>query len=784
MNRLNPIHDCRSSAGFRQHPAAGVCRVRTDPARLAIFQIPDGCLGTPCPTARRLRRENLQTLEILHFLWIILISTFASIPLGTAEASPPHWSFQPLASVKIPRPPPRAGDDKPGLNPIDLFIQRPLEAEKLVRAPQANRRALARRVALDLTGLPPSPEEIETYLDDTSPDATGRLIEHFLSSPTYGERWGRHWLDVARYADSNGQDENKAMSHAWRYRDYVVRAFNEDKPFDQFIIEQLAGDLLPVHESESRGFDAQIATGFLVLGPKMLAEQDKAKLVMDVVDEQIDTVSRAFLGLTISCARCHDHKFDPIPTEDYYALAGVLKSTRSMQNLDFVSQWSEVNITPAADMKRLEAHQALVKSAQKTLDSLVAKANSELTNKSGQKLPKEPRKDYPKETVQQLESLEKDRDALLGMGPPPAQFAMGVTEDKPVDLPVHIRGNHLTLAAFPVARGLPGSLATSEAPTLASKQSGRLQMAQWLASTQNPLAARVIVNRVWQGHFGTGLVKTSDNFGVRGDPPTHPELLDWLSLEFVRSGWSIKHLHRLILASATYQQGSSLDAQKAATSAALGQADRSVAASLERARIMDPDNRLLSYFPRQRHEAEMIRDSMLKVSGLLDSSMGGTLVGWKNADYVPREESAFKSHKRSLYLPVVRDRVFDVFTIFDFANPSVGVSLRAATTVPHQALFFLNSSLMKECAAGLARRAFKSHLESPESRVRWVYEVVYSRPPTRAEESQCLIFLRTPSGTHSPTDDSSKLPSRLPPQAAFETLCRTLLASNEFNHRE
>ena len=733
-------------------------------------------------------KQNLDALSRLPlaFLRTVLITTFVSVLSGTAQTATPLWSFQPLKRVQIPAPSPLPKDHSASLNSIDLFIQQQLAKERLRPAPQASRRTLARRVALDLTGMPPSPEEVETFLRDPSPDAVGRLVDHFLASPAYGERWGRHWLDVARYADSNGQDENKAMSNAWRYRDYVVRAFNQDKPFDRFIIEQLAGDLIPVHESELSKFDAQVATGFLVLGPKMLAEQDKAKLVMDVVDEQIDTISRAFLGLTISCARCHDHKFDPIPTEDYYALAGVLKSTRSMQNLDFVSQWSEVNITPAEEMKRLEAHQVLVRSAQGPIDSLVTAANSALTNKTGQKLPKEPRKEYPKETTQKLESLEKDRDALIAMGPPQARFAMGVTDDKPVDVPVHIRGSHLTLAAFSVRRGLPGTIATSEAPTLSLKQSGRLQIAQWLASAQNPLAARVIVNRVWQGHFGTGLVKTSDNFGVRGEPPSHPELLDWLAIEFIRSGWSVKQLHRLILTSATYQQSSSLEAELVARSGANpGQGtDTSVAESLARAGLVDPENRFLSYFPRQRHEAEMIRDSMLKVSGLLDTSMGGTLVAWKNADYVPRDEAAFKSRKRSLYLPVVRDRVFDLFTIFDFANPSVGVSQRATTTVPHQALFFLNSALMKECAAGLAHRALELHPADPPSQLHWVYETVYSRAPTPGERSRCNTFLKDASESHSSSENASKVPSQDLRRAAFERLCGALLASNEFNHRE
>lgn len=716
-------------------------------------------------THRIASAQSLRLATVSRFLG--LLACLVSLVSPSAATTPPanasqHWAFQ------SPRPtaPPTTLDpfphSAPARNPIDLFIRAALRNKGLRPASPASRSTLIRRVAIDLTGLPPTRDEVKAFVADPDPNALDRWIDHYLASPRYGERWGRHWLDIARFADSNGQDENKAMANAWRYRDYVIRSFNQDKPFDRFILEQIAGDLLPSDFNESQRFENLIATGFLVIGPKMLAEQDKPKLVMDVVDEQIDTLGRAFLGLTLSCARCHDHKFDPLPTEDYYAIAGILKSTKSMKNLDFVSQWNEVSITPAEQQIALRAHEAKTAALEKQLKARIVEANHAVTNASRSALPKDPRPLYPKAVLDQILELEQAQRTLAENAPPPASIAMAVSEDPVVDLPIHIRGSHLTLAPTPTQRGLPKVLARANAPTLPATQSGRLQLAQWFASSENPLTARVIVNRIWQGHFGTGLVKTADNFGLKGDRPSHPELLDWLALEFIRSGWSLKQLHRLILSSATYQQ-SGPSASLAPSTA-------------------DPDNRLLSFYPRQRFEAEMVRDSMLAVSGSLDLSMGGTLVGWKNNEYVPGEEVAFQSKRRSVYLPIIRDRVHDVLTIFDFANPSIGVSQRASTIVSHQALFHMNSAFAIESATLLARRLLKLHPDRVDNQLLEAYTLVFARPPTEQERARCLSFLQKAVALNPPSLQSSSVQSV--PEPALAALCQVLLGSNEFNHRE
>jgi len=402
---------------------------------------------------------------------------------------PNHWAFQPPKDHPLPT----VKDSAWPVNGLDTFILAKLQAKDMSPSPSADKRTLIRRLSFDLVGLPPSPEEIQAFLADESPDATARLMDRLLASPAYGEKWGRHWLDVARYADSNGLDENVAHGNAWRYRDYVVTAFNEDRPYDRFLTEQLAGDLLTV-ENEAERQRNLVATGFLAIGPKVLAEVDQAKMQMDIVDEQIDTVGRALLGLTLGCARCHDHKFDPIQTADYYGLAGVFKSTKTMENYTKVAKWNE---NPLWDFA-----------------------------------PKMP----------------GDTDPAT---------AMGVTEDKIIDVAINIRGNPQKLGEVAL-RHVPPVVRGPATPQFTPTESGRRELAQWMTDDKNPLTSRVLVNRVWRWHFGQGIVRSTDNFGLLGEKPTHPELLDWLSQRFVNSGWSIKKLHRVMLNSSTWQQDSGL----------------------------------------------------------------------------------------------------------------------------------------------------------------------------------------------------------------------------------
>ncbi|MES2707620.1 MAG: PSD1 and planctomycete cytochrome C domain-containing protein [Verrucomicrobiota bacterium] len=720
------------------------------------------------------------------------------------------WAFQP---VKNPEPPKLENESWPR-GEIDRFILAKLRENHLEPKPEAPRRTLARRLFFDLTGLPPSPEQADAFVADGSPDALEKLVDSLLASPAYGERQARWWLDAARYADTNGQDENKVMANAWRYRDWVVEAFNGNLPFDEFITDQLAGDLLPETEDQPGKAARLAATGFLVLGPKMLAEQDKEKLVMDIVDEQVDTVGRAFMGLTLGCARCHDHKFDPVTARDYYALAGIFKSTRVMEDLAFVSKFNERPLEPPERLAAVKDHAERTADVKKRLDAAAAQANEALLaawkkdfprylpaaagsgpaeeldagvlarlkpllapghplqpklaaaarapdqaaalpdqpdlkealyGKDGVlALPADPRPAYPAETRDALAVLEKERDALAAAAPPPVAQALAVTEATPVDLPVMIRGSHLNPGPEAVPRGFiqvamrPGETSSG----IEAGHSGRLELARWLTSPEHPLTARVIVNRLWQQHFGTGIVASADNFGLRGDLPTHPELLDWLAHEFVRSGWNVKALHRRIVLSAAYRQ--------AAVPAA------------------DPGAKFLAGFPRQRLEAEMVRDSLLAVSGTLDRTVGGTLIDWKNAEYTPADTVSAASLRRSLYLPVVRDRVNEFLTVFDFANPGVSTARRTPTVVSHQALFFLNSPQVLEASQALAKELSS---KPREEAIAMAYRRILSRPPQENEGSRARQFLET-------VPPDAAIPG--PGVSALAALCQTLLATNEF----
>jgi hypothetical protein len=612
---------------------------------------------------------------------------------GAAPTRTVGWAFQPLADPA----PPAVKDPAWAQGSLDRFILAGLESQGLRPAPPANRRALLLRVTFDLIGLPPNPEEMDAFLADTSADAFARVVDRLLASPHYGERWGRHWLDVARYADSNGLDENVAHGNAWRYRDYVVASFNRDKPYDRFVLEQLAGDLLPVSDPAARQ-EQLIATGFLSLGPKVLAEVDETKMEMDIIDEQIDTVGRAFLGLTLGCARCHDHKFDPIQTDDYYALAGVFKSTRTMEHFKKIARWYEHPLDPD----------------QPPVEKEKGKAGSDVPG------------------------------------------IMGVTERAVVDVPIHIRGNHLTLGRT-MPRGVPHVLAGSHPPAFDGKQSGRLHLAHWLIQPDHPLTARVLVNRVWRWHMGQGLVRSTDNFGNLGEPPANPALLDWLARRFVADGWSLKSLHRLILLSSTYQMSSRYDATAARR---------------------DPDNRLCWRQNIRRLEAEEIRDALLAVGNQLDPAMTGPVLHVKNRaflfDHTSKDTTRYDSTRRSLYLPVIRNNLYDVFQLFDSTDAAVPSSDRATTTVAPQALFMLNSDLVNQVCRRLAGRLLQEPDDS--ARLRLLYRRAYGREPTEAESARNRSLLARL---------EEQLEARMPDASqrrlqVWAWLCQTVLAANEF----
>lgn len=666
---------------------------------------------------------------------------------------PNHWTFQPPKSPSVPQVKNSAWPQ----TEVDRFVLEKLEANGLSPSARADKRTLIRRVTFDLTGLPPTPDEVATFVADDRADAFAKLVDRLLESSAYGEKWGRHWLDVARYADSNGLDENIAHGNAWRYRDYVVASFNRDKPFDRFVLEQLVGDLLPAAE-EAQRHEQLIATGFLGIGPKVLAETDEAKMRMDIVDEQIDTFGRVFLGLTLGCARCHDHKFDPISTADYYGLAGIFKSTQTMDQYTKVAKWHE-NLLPSAAATAMQAEYDKQLTAKKsTIEMFVAMADKQAKEKlaadGAEKPPEKLESLYPDATKAELKKL-RDELAALEKNPPELPSAIGVTEDKIIDVAIHLRGNPLKLGDV-VPRRMPPVVRGPQVPKVTDKESGRRELAAWLVDPNHPLTSRVFVNRVWRWHFGSGLVRTTDNFGLLGESPSHPELFDWLARRFVADGWSVKSLHRLLLNSSTYQQSSSPSADLAAR---------------------DPENKLLGRANIRRLDAEEVRDAMLSVSGQLDSTVGGTLLKVKNRGYLFDHTSIdltdYSSRRRSLYLPVIRNNVFDLFQLLDFPDPAVPNSNRATTTVAPQALMMLNSDFVMQAASDLAARLLAEPGDDHQ-RLNRMYEFAYGREPSKRELDVDIQFLTRADLSSSETDLTKR---RL---LAWSTMCHVVLAANEF----
>lgn len=991
------------------------------------------------------------------------------------------WAFQPVRRLL----PPVVNHPTWVRSPIDDFVLAELESKDLLPAKESDRRRLLRRVTIDLIGLLPTEHEVAEFVKDNSPDAFERVVDRLLASPHYGERWARHWLDVARYADSNGLDENLAYANAYRYRDYVVGAFREDKPYDRFLIEQIAGDLLESNTDDVAGpssnaaaFEPLIATGFLCLGAKMLAEDDPVKMQMDIIDEQVDTIARAVMGLTMGCARCHDHKYDPLTTDDYYGLAGVFKSTQTMDTFTVVARWHERPLASTTQIQHRDSLQQLAAHQKQAVEKLKTDATDVILNEARRKsgsyllaatrewllseqlqaaVPRgsdpnrasipgailieaeeyargnvlKDRDGYGKEigvlvnrgetpnfteydvtiersatyqfelryaaassrpvkasvngrlaksdaasrvtgswtpetqtwfveglvtlaagknvirleqpqffphidkllfTPADLGDSEKNRSLamvnqaakadtglipslvqqwkktlagsktdptsiltawnqyvlsqglkseestaqngiarLLGQAQPtslddlahryellfaevldawvalksseqgrtatslpdPVQEAarsllmdskgpyavpadielsfdpktaaqlkvgreeltrreaevpkfpetMAVADSKPENLKIHLRGSHLTLGRE-VPRQLPRILATGSREL--TQGSGRLQLAQWLASREHPLTARVMANRIWQWHFGNGLVRSPDNFGRLGERPSHPALLDWLASEFMgasahattRSGesvkspnsdecpphkWSIKFLHRRLLETAAYRQ--SCDYHSAAA-------------------LVDPENRLLWRYQRQRMDVEVLRDSLLAVSDSLDEVMGGTLLPTPNRAYVTSTANVnpaiYTSRRRSIYLPVVRSALFDVFTAFDFADPSTLAGQRDQTIVAPQALFMMNSQFVLDQSRALAGRLVEQDELTPGNRIGRLYNIAYSRDPSESEISRAIAYIERFREAVSQSGSANvEIDLR-----AWTSLCRAILSANEFVYLE
>jgi hypothetical protein len=792
------------------------------------------------------------------------------------------WAYQPMKEIA----PPQAADKAWAQSPIDRFILRKLEEKNLKPAPPADKLTLLRRATLDLTGLPPTENEMRDFLADRSPEAFKKVVERLLASPRYGERWGRHWLDVARYADSTGNDEDHRYPHAWKYRDYVIESFNNDLPYDQFIREQVAGDLLPAKDGGEVNRRGIIATGFLALGPKAIAQQDKKKMLYDVYDEQVDVTTKAFLGLTVSCARCHDHKFDPILTKDYYAMIGMFASTRSFTNPEsHVSVVLEKPLVPKEVFERYKVarreHQAkerrlriaieevvdevkereVKESSARLTDYFVAARkvytgegqdtatlagvarqtdlNEEALNRwvtflkprddvrgylnewnnatrdklaevarsyqerfqkrfaewdekigkwraeyrkalaENKPIPEKPKfeagddrffndvyfeggpfvpggkdqKRFSSEQWSKLAALRKEQEELKKSAPEEPEMACAIEDGDSVEQKVFVRGDYNNPGEA-APKGFPAILARYDTKS-SFAGSGRLQLAEWLTQPGHPLTARVMVNRIWQWHFSEGLVRTPDNFGKTGDRPTHPELLDYLAAQFVKNGWSIKAMHRMIMLSGAYRMSS---------------------VNPNVAEEADQDNRLLTRFSRRRLSIEETRDGLLAIDGTLDLAMGGTLQTGRGTDGENNQArlsvNPEKLKRRTVYLPLRRANLPTLLNLFDFGDATTASGKRQSTNVATQALFWLNSEFLNERAQNVAKSLLDGKEMSDTALVETAYARILNRRPDKGEIDQALNYV---------AGFGEKFAAeRGAAQKAWQSLCRVLMSSNDF----
>ncbi|MCU1328599.1 MAG: Planctomycete cytochrome [Bryobacterales bacterium] len=772
------------------------------------------------------------------------------------EEDKKYWAFKPLVKPDVPAVKNTAWAG----TAIDKFILAKLEGAGLQPAAPTTKTTLLRRATFDLTGLPPTEKELADFLADKSPKAFEKVVDRLLASPRYGERWGRHWLDVMRYADSTGSDEDHRYPHAWRYRDYVIDAFNADMPYDQFVREQLAGDILAADPNSNTGYRGVVATGFLALGKKALAQKDLPLKRYDVVDDQIEVTAKAFMGLTVNCARCHDHKFDPIATKDYYQLAGVFASTTSYAKLaegepiqtplvpaekfeTFRKAWTdyldvekkiakiidfdkdakkardaeEANIArymlgdQTLDPKKLAAWSAYLKSDAPELAKWRAATDAnrkEIAQQYQEEFRrgayqydqdlswwKGARNSYPnsgkiagprpavskvkdpffyavwldpkgpayRSKDEQIATLQPEKatelralmaqSATLEKTLPTEEIPMAsaVREGEAVKQHVFLRGDYHNEGDE--VDHTPPMILRVNAPALPVKtNSGRLELANWIVDSRNPLPARVMANRIWQGHFGDGIVRTPDNFGRLGERPSNPELLDYLATSFMENGWSVKKMHRLIMLSNTYQMSAEYDAVK---------------------KEKDPENRLLSHFPRLRLSIEQIRDSYLAIGGDLDLKMGGTLDpgvgtdGETSANRISMNPEA--TTRRSVYLPLRRSNLPTLWMLFDFGDATTPDGKRSATTVSTQALFVLNSPLVNREAQALAERVMAAS-KSDQQRVESLYLKILNRKPDAQEIESGMAYVKDLQGKW----------KDIGPQKAWQSYSHALMASNEF----
>lgn len=680
------------------------------------------------------------------------------------EAERRFWSFQPPQAVSPPDELLTAEDRGRVRNPIDVFVLTALRKQGLAPAPEADRRTLIRRVTLDLTGLQPAPEEVTAFLNDNSPDAWERLVDRLLASPRYGERWARHWLDVAGYADSEGaQNEDRIRPTMWRYRDYVIRAFNSDKPYDRFLQEQIAGDELADYrnaaEITEELCDNLVATGFLRTAP----DRTFANITnfvpdrLEVIADEIQILGSAVMGLTLHCARCHSHKFDPISQRDYYRLAASLKD--ALDEHDWIGPEARVlSVVTTTERKAWEEHEQRLTSEQESLRQQLTTAEDETAKKS---------------IEQQIDHLQKQRRpepqirALWSRGDPSPTFVLR-------------RGNYLTpgpevLPGVPAVLTSGSGLLNCTPPWPGATTTGRrLALARWLTQAGHPLTSRVMVNRIWKHHFGRGLVSSMANFGLTGTPPSHPDLLDWLAVRFVESGWSIKAMHRLMLGSSVYRQSSHAGAETLKA---------------------DPDNRFLARMPLRRLEAEAVRDVLLQISGRLDLTPFGPADDVDvRADGLVTPRSTEAGGRRSIYCLHRRTKLPTILENFDSPQMGPNCTERGESVVATQALHLLNNGAIQELAGHFARRVEQDAGDNPGDQISRVFTVAYGREPDAEERQFAIEFLRNAAlqweqhaSASAGSDKTDQLSASIAPSTlierahkmALQNLCHAIMNSAE-----
>ncbi|MBL9127820.1 MAG: DUF1553 domain-containing protein [Verrucomicrobiales bacterium] len=731
---------------------------------------------------------------------------------GNPTATPPgftpeqksHWAFRPVGDPPVPK----TSESDAARGPVDAFWVERLHRAGIRPGPEADRITLIRRLSLDLTGLPPTSEEVDRFVDDASPRAYEAVVERLLASPHYGERWARHWLDVARYADSEGFKADETRPHAWRYRDYVIRAFSEDKPYDRFVLEQIAGD-----ELWPGDLDATVATGFNRHYPDESNARNLVQRRQEILNDITDTVGYAFVGLTYACARCHDHKWDPITQADYFRLQAFFANTAAFDS---------VPLAPAPERarhaERLAAWQAATRDIREELECIEAPARKAILDDYVEK--------YPAEIQAMLAKPAKERSpfeqhmvakAGLYLDPASPQYLApssavgarlkGDTKARwselramlkdaagghPGELPLGTAMMDLGAGCPPthiLRRGLwnapeesvdPGFLSVlgrerAEVSPVPSGTSGRrAALARILVDPRNPLTARVMVNRIWHHHFGRGLVGTPNDFGMKGDAPSHPELLDWLARDFVAHGWSVKHVHRRIVMSSAYRQSSRHRADAA---------------------LVDPANRLLWKYPRHRLEGEAIRDGLLSVSGRLNSKRGGPGVfpelpkGMESRGGWPVSAEVDERDRRSVYVFVRRNTRYPMFEAFDMPDTHESCARRNVTTSPVQALTLLNSTVVWDLARSFAARVLGEAGNDSRRQIEVAWRHALSRLPEEEERISAGNFLAA-QRERVGSVEAARAGSSLPPHplaesdpagaAALTDLCHALMNANEF----